>query len=345
MEHVPQSETKTETGRYRTLDFGTLLTGSFGVYKKHFGPLIAFFALLNLPPLLVMLYYAFVVERLQDPQWWMTGAVLPSGVGWTELALAGFGLLVYYVLIYPFILIVPARLAGKTLMAQEVTLKECIDYTRRHWWDTQSAYALFGGIVIALYLLPLMVSMLMVVPGMEIGGMVAAMVMLLLVSLAFTYLLFRVVPLSGAVAFDRPAGNMYHRARSRLTHAFRLSRGNFWYVVGVMLVTWILMYLAREVLIQPVILILMLFGMWLDQGEVTFWSLGLWQPPLWVLSGQMFLQTLGNVLVVSFEYLVAALLYFDLRFKAEGLDLTLNLARMSEPEPDPEEVVGENTTF
>jgi hypothetical protein len=345
MEHAPQLETKTEIGRYRTLDFGTLLTGSFGVYKKHFGPLIAFFALLNLPPLMVMLYYAFVVERLRDPQWWVTGGVLPSGVGWTELALAGFGLLVYYVLIYPFMLIVPARLAGKTLMAQDVTIKECVDYTRRHWWDTQSAYALFGGIVIALYLLPLMVSMLVLVPGMEIGGTTAAMIMLLLVSFAFIYLLFRVVPLSGAVAFDRPAGNMYHRARSRLVHAFRLSRGNYWYVVGVMLVTWILMYLAREVLIQPVILIWMLLGMWLDQGEVTFWSLGLWQPPLWVLSGQMVMQTLGNVLVVSFEYIVAALLYFDLRFKAEGLDLTLNLARTSEPEPDPEQVVGENTTF
>ena len=345
MERVPQSETKAETGRYRTLDFGTLLTGSFGVYKKHFGPLIAFFALLNLPPLLVMLYYAFVVERLQNPQWWVTGATLPPGVGWTELALVGFGLMVYYVLIYPFILIVPARLAGKTLMAQEVTIKECIDYTRRHWWDTQSAYALFGGIVIALYLLPLMVSMLMLVPGMEIGGATAAMVMLLLVSLAFVYLLFRVVPLAGAVAFDRPAGNMYNRARSRLVHAFRLSRRNFWYVAGVMLITWILMYLAREVLIQPVIFLLMLFGMWLDHGEVSFWSIGMWQPPLWVLSSQMILSTLGNVLVISFEYLVAALLYFDLRFKSEGLDLALNLARMSEPPPDPEEVVGENTTF
>ena len=82
MEHVPQAETKTETGRYRTLDFGMLLTGSFGVYKKHFGPLISFFALLNLPPLLVMLYYAFVVERLRDLQWWMSGAELPPGAGW-----------------------------------------------------------------------------------------------------------------------------------------------------------------------------------------------------------------------------------------------------------------------
>jgi|GEM_PF-2150611 len=345
MEHVAQPEARPETGRYRPLDFGTLLTGSFGVYKKHFGPLIAFFALLNLPPLMVMLYYAFVVERLQNPQWWVTGMALPAGVGWTELALVGFGLLTYYVLIYPFMLIVPARLAGKTLMARDVTIKECVDYTRNHWWDTQSAYALFGGIVIALYLLPLMVSMLVLVPGMEIGGTTAAMVMLLLVSFAFIYLLFRVVPLSGAVAFDRPAGNMYHRARSRLVHAFRLSRGNFWYVVGVMLVTWILMYLAREVLIQPLILMWMLLGMWLDQGEVTFWSLGLWQPPLWVLSGQMIMQTLGNVLVVSFEYIVAALLYFDLRFKLEGLDLTLNLARTSEPAPDPVEIVGENTTL
>ena len=78
---------------------------------------------------------------------------------------------------------------------------------------------------------------------------------------------------------------------------------------------------------------------------MTFWSLGLWEPPLWVLSGQMVMQTLGNVLVVSFEYIVAALLYFDLRFKLEGLDLTLNLARTSEPEADPVEVIGENTTF
>ncbi len=345
MEQIPRAESAAETGRYSPLDLGTLLTGSFGVYKQHFGMLVAFFALLNLPPLLVMLYYAFVVERLQNPQWWTTGMALPPGVGWTELALVGLGFLVYYLLIYPFILIVPARLAGKTLMAREVTLKESIDYTRRHWWDTQSAYALFGGIVIALYLLPLIVSMLALVPGMEMGAITASFVMLLFVSLAFIYLLFRVVPLSGAVAFDRPAGNMYHRARSRLTHTFRLTRGNFWHVFLVMVITWILMSVARYVLVQPLIWILMLLGLWLDQGEVSFWSIGMWQPPLWVLSVQMVLQTLGTVLVVPFEYIVAAMLYFDLRFKSEGLDLTLNLARMSEPEPDPEEVVGENTSF
>ncbi len=331
--------------RYERLDLGKIIAGSFNIYKRNFGPLVFFFIILELPVIAALLRYSYLLNWAQAAPW-ITGEFTPPPINdYTGLALWGAGLLVYSVLIFPYMLIVPARMAGLALMGKPARLWECIVYVHKNWWMIQGTYALFGAIIIALYLLPLMVMMLAAIPGMEYGAIAAAVVMLIFVSLAALYLIIRIVPLSAAIAFDRPQGSFYSKAKSRLVHTFRLTRHSFGYVLGVMIVTWILMSLARYVLVTPLEWLMILLGMWIDKANVSFLSLSFWKPPIWYTAADVTLRVLGTVVAMPFEYIVAALLYFDLRFKQEGLDLELNLAKADNPLVDDEAVVGANTTI
>ncbi len=340
------SRLSAKSGRYERLDTGKILAGAFNIYKQHFGPLALFFLLIQLPPLLVVMRYVFILQWTQQPGWPLASELVPPTLDYAEMALWGIGLLVYWLIVFPFMFVVPARLAGLVLLEKPVMLKECIEHARRRWWETQGSYALIGGLIIVLYLIPLFVALLAFVEGMEFGALVATFVLLLVVSLAALYLMFRVIPLDGAIAFDRPRGNFYGRVMSRLVHSFRLTRGAFWYAVGVMLVTWILLTVARYVLTAPLEWLLMLGALWMERGELNVFSLGFsWQPPLWLLSAQIVLRTVGSALTLPFEYLGLGLLYFDLRFRHEGLDLELNLAQQSGSEADPLQMVEEHTTY
>jgi hypothetical protein len=342
MEQGFTGETAAENGRYRRLDLGKIITGSFNIYKRHFGPLVFFFLLLNIPVLFVFMRYSYLINWAQTYSFGATGtATLPPETDWAMVITLSAGLLAYLVLLFPFFLLVPARLAGMEFMGKRTTVGECASFARRGWWMAQASYAMFGAIVIALYLLPLMVSALIFIPGMELVGTVAAVAVLIFVSLAVTYLVLRVTPLSAAICFDKPTGSFYNQARSRLVHSFRLTRGTFGYVFGVMIVTYLLMAVARYVLVTPLEWLLMLGAMAGEKGGVSFLSLSFWKPPVWYTSAEITIRMLGAVVATPFVYIVASLLYF----KEEGLDMELNLARALDAEADDEAVVGANTTL
>lgn len=331
--------------RYERLDLGKIIAGSFNIYKLNFGALMFFYILLELPMIALLLRYSYLINWAQSITWGTGEFTPPPITDYTGMIIWGAGMLVYSVLIFPYMLIVPARMAGLALMGKPVRMGECIAYVSRNWWMIQGTYALFGAILISLYLLPAMLMMLVMIPGMEYGSMVSAGVMLIFVSLAAMYLIIRIVPLPASIAFDRPQGTTYGKAKSRLVHTFRLTRYSFGYVLGVMIVTWILMSLARYVLITPMEWLLMIIGLWAEKGEISFLSLSFWKPPIWITAAGISLRVLGTVVAMPFEYIVAALLYFDLRFKQEGLDIELNLAKAADLSSDDEAVTGANTTF
>jgi hypothetical protein len=331
--------------RYERLDLGKIIAGSFNIYKLHFGALVFFYLLLELPMVALLLRYSYLINWAQTVPW-ASGELTPPPINdYTGLVLWGIGMLIYSVLIFPYTLIVPARMAGLTFMGKPARMGECIAYVSKNWWMIQGTYALFGAILISLYLLPAMLMMFVMIPGMEYGAMASAGVMLIFVSLATIYLIIRIVPLSAVVAFDRPQGTTYDKAKSRLVHTFRLTRQSFGYVAGVMAVTYILMSVARYVLITPLEWMLMVIGLWMEKGDISFLSLSFWKPPIWITATDVSLRVLGTVVAMPFEYIVASLLYFDLRFRQEGLDIELNLANASDPNTDDEAVAGANTTY
>lgn len=331
--------------RYQRLDLGKIIAGSFNIYKQNFGALMFFYILLELPMVALLLRYTYLINWAQSITWGSGEYTPPPIDDYTGLIIWGAGMLVYSVLVFPYMLIVPARMAGLALMGKPARIGECIAFVSRNWWVIQGTYALFGAILISLYLLPAMLMMLVVIPGMEYGSMVSAGIMLIFVSLAAMYLIIRIVPLPAIIAFDRPQGTTYARAKSRLVHTFRLTRYSFGYVLGVMVVTWILMSLARYALITPMEWLLTIIGLWAEKGEISFLSLSFWKPPIWITAAELSLRVLGTVIAMPFEYIVAGLLYFDLRFKQEGLDMELNLAKAADPSTDDEAVANANTTY
>ena len=55
MDNLSTQEKRSESGWYLPLDLGKLITGSFNIYREHFGPLLLMVLVLQLPPILVVL--------------------------------------------------------------------------------------------------------------------------------------------------------------------------------------------------------------------------------------------------------------------------------------------------
>jgi len=345
MDNLPTQEKRSESGWYLPLDLGKLITGSFNIYREHFGPLLLMVLVLQLPPILVVLRYSYLLHAIQSPDWIQRGAPLPAGITWAGLVAVLVGMALYSLLTFPYLLIVPARIAGMRLMNREITLSEAIAFATKRWLVTQATYALWGGLVVLLFLLPLMVVMLALIEGLEFAAIGASVFVLLLALIATWYLLIRIAPMNGAVAFDDPQGTLFKRATSNLSHTFRLTRRSFWYVFGVWTTIVVLAAVARYVLVQPIALGLYFLAMWQDMGSINFFNLPYWQPPMWFTSASVVLRMLGYVVTLPFEQIMAALLFFDLRFKHEGLDLKLNLAMLEQEKTPPEEIMAADTTY
>jgi hypothetical protein len=345
MDNLPTQEKRSESGWYMPLDLGKLIAGSFNIYREYFGPLLLMVLVLQLPPILLLLRYSYVLHPVMAPDWYSRGAPLPPGVTWEGIIGVLVGMALYSLLTFPYLLIVPARIAGMRLMNREITLGEAIRFASKRWLVTQATYALWGGLIVLLFLLPLMVMMLALVEGLEFAAIGASVFVLILAFFATLYLIIRIAPMNGAVAFDDPQGSFFQRAVSNLTHTFRLTRRSFWYVTGVWFTIVILAEVARYVLVQPIALGLWLLALWQDMGSVNPFTFAYWQPPLWYTSASLVLRMLGYVVTLPFEQIMAALLFFDLRFKLEGLDLKLNLAMLEQDKAAPEEIMAADTAY
>jgi len=323
------------------LDMWKVLLGAFNVYRRNFAPLAVMFLILYLPMLLFMARFGYMFAQMQRAA--QAGrSPLPSEYEMALMAGGGVGLLVWLLLVFPFLLIVPARLAGLNYLDVEVSFSDCVRYAWRHWWDTQASYALFGIILIGIFVIPLLLTMLGLVPGLEVVVLILASAALLAVGIAAIVLVFLVAPMNGAIAFDRPKGNLYRRARANLAHTFRLSRRHFWHLVATLIVAWLLIGLFRFMMTRPLEIAASIYGVWQEQGAINLESVFsvFFTPPPWVITMQMVLSSVVGVLALPFEQGVTGLLYFDLRGKDEGLDLLVNSARMAEEE-DILGVVGE----
>jgi len=230
--------------------------------------------------------------------------------------------------VFPILIITPARLAGLGYLGIETSFGDCLRYAWRHWWDTQASYALFGMMLIGLFTIPLLLMMLAIIPGLELAALAMSLTVLGLVGIAAIALVIMVAPMNGVIAFDRPKGNLYFRARSNLAHAFRLSRRHFWYLLALLVVAGLLMGLARFMITRPLEIMVSIYGVWQEQGAFNLESV-FFMPPPWVMTVQMVMGTFVGVLILPFEQTVAALAYFDLRGKSEGVDILVNAARMA----------------
>jgi len=100
---------------------------------------------------------------------------------------------------------------------------------------------------------------------------------------------------------------------SSLRRSARLVRGTWWRVLGVLLLTFLLAYIAAGVLVVPAALISGVVSFAVDTGAGNALAAFV----------ALVLSTVASILVQPFVSAVVALLYTDLRIRQEGLDVEL----------------------
>lgn len=156
------------------------------------------------------------------------------------------------------------------------------------------AYALAAGIVVGLFLID---------PTVGVIGLFLVLAALLV---GAVWVFTRVILIPPALAVE--GGGFWETCR----RAWKLTRGTFWRVLGIYLLTSLILGIIGQVVAVPVSLLLSLF-MVMQSGAGLAVSYGL----TYVITGGMSVLFLGGVV---------ALLYIDTRMRREGLDVQLQAA-------------------
>lgn len=325
----------------RRLDFTSIFLGALNIYRHSFRELSFLFLLLYLPLILFSAHFSMKFYQV----WEKLSSTIGSGSEPPQDLLALFTseevivllassifLVVYFLIIYPLILIVPARLAGCLYLGKETSVWECVRFAWSKWWITQLSYSAFGILVIGCFAIPLLTSYLSFIPGLEIIGLLLALLSLVGISIFSMWLVILIAPLNGVISFEEARGYpVLKQAIRNVRRAFALSLSNFWRLLGILLVTWLLMLIIRYLVSQPIAIGLTITGVFLESKSLDLQALILASEtvPTWVNAT---IQTIGiivSTLTLPFEQLVIGLLYFELRSQREGLDILVNTALLT----------------
>lgn len=156
------------------------------------------------------------------------------------------------------------------------------------------AYALAAGIVVGLFLID---------PTVGVIGIFLVLAALLV---GAVWVFTRVILIPPALAVE--GGGFWETCR----RAWKLTRGTFWRVLGIYLLTSLILGIIGQVVAVPVSLLLSL-SMVMQSGAGLAVSYGI----TYVITGGMSVLFLGGVI---------ALLYIDTRMRREGLDVQLQAA-------------------
>jgi membrane-anchored glycerophosphoryl diester phosphodiesterase (GDPDase) len=114
--------------------------------------------------------------------------------------------------------------------------------------------------------------------------------------------------------FVPPAMVLEQTGFRAIPRAWRLSRGSFWRILGIYLLTAVIVYFVAQIVIFPVSMI----------ASFTMLTPGSGLGPAILLTNAG--TALASVLTNVFMAAVVALLYIDLRIRREGLDVELSRA-------------------
>jgi len=307
----------------RKLDFLTLFTAGFNIYRAKFASLALFYLLLYFPSMIFVANFASVLFRIQS------AGTLPSLEESLTILLWGGLLLIYSLILYPFALLVPARMAGCLYLGKDVGLRECVRFAREHWMLAQLSYGIFGLGIILIFIVPLLSSLLIMVRPLMVLGILLTFATLLIGVLVAMFLVILMAPMNGVISFeDQRTGKAFQQAVKNARRTLILSLKNFWYLLGILILTWILLGIIRNVTAYSV-------NFWLEflppfltgkVASVTDFLGYLQNPPQWVQISTLIVGVVVSTITLPFEQIVISLLYFDLRSRAEALDIFANLA-------------------
>ncbi|GGO75729.1 glycerophosphoryl diester phosphodiesterase membrane domain-containing protein [Nonomuraea cavernae] len=212
------------------------------------------------------------------------------------------------------------RILGRAVFGGTMTAGEAWQLTRGR------VPALFGvvGLMAVIMLVPLLalggiIAALIVSGAAESSGGQAALVAITLVGLVLYlgYALF----FKARFAFAAPAVVLEGRGPiDAMRRSWHLVTGDFWRVLGILLLTSVMVFFLAGILEIPFSIIGSLFGLLGESSGATIAA-----AVLIAVGG-----TLGAMLTYPFEAGVAGLLYADRRMRSEAFDLVLQTAAIEQ---------------
>ena len=293
--------------RLRPLGLGQLLDQAIRLYRQNFFKFIGIIAIVQIPLGLLQLGTSLLtldgIARLDDLDQLSSLQDIPgltTGIGGSVLvAILGF------VLLGVVATAAMTRAVAGSYLGEEVTIADAYRAVGQSWLSLLGALLLASLMGIALFLWFL-------VPCV---GWLTGLGMITFFGMVIFPLIAPIIVLEK------------QKASRAVRRAWDLARRRFWWVLGFVL---LLTIFAQVIITGPVLLVSAIFG--LVFGEAIF-------EPSFTQSitqtiFQSLIQVVSSLIYLPLQLTAITLMYFDLRIRIEGFDLTLLAESVNEARPD-----------
>ncbi|PUB22910.1 hypothetical protein C8K30_112132 [Promicromonospora sp. AC04] len=299
----------------RPLTLGELYDGAFGAVRHNPGvtlgltaivvvAAVALGTLISIPLItwFTDLWGGLLAELESDPAaQGLTG--MDSMLGVTYGSLLGSGLLLG--LVTPLAMGIMAISVSDSVIGRKISVGEAWRRAGRRWWFLLGFSLLSGLAMLVVYALAVGI----VAAGFSVDptlGVVSVLVVLAALAVGGFWVFTRTALIPPALAVE--GGGFWATCR----RAWKLTRGSFWRVLGIYLLTSIILSIIGQVVAFPIGAVMGLFMATANDAGLAV-SYGI----TYVITGGMSVLFLGGVI---------ALLYIDTRMRREGLDVQLQAA-------------------
>jgi hypothetical protein len=342
----------------RPLELKQLFDFALRLYRLNFVPILLLTLLLHAPLAAISTVVSFhLIELAQGLQEAANTPAFDDPLeffaqqnpeGWLLLGGLTVLALIYQLLVLPLVQVAASRLATCTLYGTRCTAAEAIAYARARYWGTQVALATFFLPLVLLAVLVLLPVLLLWSgtgatgdPAGVLASAFGGLFFIFLGGFATWLMYFRYFPaLSGALQAGEPAPPLSGAGPQGLWYlkrAYALTERYFWRMLGLLVLFFFVTGFIQRGVQESINLIVWLI--WLPfhwpQGEDAWIAVMESSSDPTVTAITLVVASLFALLLPGLQTCLQVLLYQDLRFRREGLDLQLVLEQEEAAAPAP----------
>jgi hypothetical protein len=296
----------------RPRGIGELLDGAFTLYRRNFLLLVAIAAVVQLPYAVVELIVyrlADIGGRLGTLQNFGTtinnqgGRITPEQTQQLTGDVGAFAVYIGVVLLVQYFIVYPLSLAATT----HAVSSRYLDQPATVGGSYRAAFGMWRSLIAMVLLLALMIGGAFTVAVLVgvLSGAGAVIVLLLLPVMVFAVIvLVRTTVAAQTIVIERTGG------RGGLQRSWRLTRGFFWRIVGILLVLGLLQAIVGGIVGLPVLALAS--GLSVDAQQMISQAIS----------------AVSAIFVAPVTLVTLTLLYYDLRIRREGFDLEMLIAAL-----------------
>jgi len=300
------------TGGLRPRSIGELLDGAFTLYRRNFLLLVAIAATVQLPYAVLQLVVYRVADiggRIGSLQTFGTtinnqnGQLTPGQTSQLTGDIGAFAVYIGVLLLVQYFVVYPLSLAATT----HAVSNRFLDNPATVGGSYRAAFGMWRSLIAMVLLLALMIGgsfAIAVLLGVLTGSPALIFLLVLVVAVFAAIVLVRTDVAAQTIVIERTSG------RGGLRRSWRLTKGFFWRIVGILLVLGLLQGIVGAVLGLPVVAVAQ--SLPLDTQQMISQAVS----------------AVSAIFVAPVTLVTLTLLYYDLRIRREGFDLEMLTAAL-----------------